>query len=111
MIKKVFTVYDAKAQAFLTPFFETASGIANRIFMEACQNPEHHFWKYAEDFTLFELGEFDDNTGQFTNLPAPEMIEIAMHHKNTPAFKVLVAQFTMIDPLRDTIDLLFLILK
>lgn len=64
-MQKIFTVYDSKAEAFLPPFFTTATGLALRMFEDCANNPEHLFGRYPGDYTLFELGTFDSDTGQF----------------------------------------------
>lgn len=62
MILKIFTVYDSKAQCYMPPFFERASGIAIRQFEASVQAQDHQFNRHAEDYTLFEVGTYDDNT-------------------------------------------------
>lgn len=64
MVVKVFSVYDSKAEAFLRPMFLQSKGLALRSFIEAIHDKGHDFSKYAGDFTLFEIGEFDDNKGE-----------------------------------------------
>lgn len=59
---KVYTVYDKAVGAYLPPFFARAKGDALRMFQASCQNSNHQFFKYAGDYTLFEIGEFDDGT-------------------------------------------------
>ena len=68
---KIFTVHDAKAAYYTPPFFARTSGEAMRIFSEAINDPQHHFAKHYTDFTLFEIGEFDDLTGCISSLEAP----------------------------------------
>lgn len=75
---KVFSVYDAKAFAYLPPFFIAEKGMAARAFSEAVENPQHQFGKHPEDFTLFYLGEFDDQTGYFEGQVAPEVVTTAL---------------------------------
>lgn len=62
-ILKAFSVYDAKAQAYLPPFFFRATGEAVRAFTTAANTSGHDFNNYADDYTLFEVGEFNDDTG------------------------------------------------
>lgn len=62
----VFTVFDSKAEAFLPPFFARARGAGIRMFSEACRTPDHGFFAHAGDYTLFELGVWDDSSGNFT---------------------------------------------
>lgn len=63
---KVFSVYDSKAEAFLPPFFLPAVGQAIRGFTDAAGNLEHPFGKHPADYTLFQIGSFDDSTGFVT---------------------------------------------
>lgn len=67
---KVFTVYDSKAEAYLPPFMERASGSAIRAFEAAVNNPDHQFNHHPGDYTLFEIGTFDDQTGRYNMLDA-----------------------------------------
>lgn len=65
---KMFSVYDSKTEAFLQPFYALATGAAVRMFESAAADREHHFHKHAADFTLFEIGAFNEDTGQLTAL-------------------------------------------
>lgn len=69
---KIFAVYDSKAEAYLQPYFAQTLGTAVRMFTSAAQDQESTFHKHAEDYTLFELGEFDEYTGKITGLNAPK---------------------------------------
>lgn len=62
MIKKIFTIYDEKSMAYLTPFFMDTVGQATRAMSDLCNDPEHSFCKHTADYTLFQLGEYDDIT-------------------------------------------------
>ena len=88
MIQKVFAVHDIKAEAFLKPFFTNTVGEALRGFIDACNDPQVQFNKHPEDYTLFELGEFDDGKGLITALPTPRPLGKAIEFvKSTPALK------------------------
>lgn len=65
MIYKVFVVYDSKVGAYLTPFFSRSTGEALRAFEQAARDSSHSFCKYAEDFTLFEIGSWCDDKCAF----------------------------------------------
>ncbi len=75
---KVFSVFDSKAEAFIQPFYSQTTGTAVRSFEQALQNEDHEFRKFAADYTLFELGEFDQQTGSFTELPAKINLGLAL---------------------------------
>lgn len=81
MILKIFTVYDSKAEAYFRPFYEQTKGSAIRAFIDTCNDIEHTFFRHAEDYTLFYLGEYDDQNASF-NLPiTPEPIGKAIEFK------------------------------
>lgn len=79
-----FTVFDKAVKAFVTPFFCRAKGEALRSFMEACQDEKHQFARYASDYTLFFVGEFDDNTGVFSPLSDPVRLVSALECLGEP---------------------------
>ena len=65
-----FSIYDSKAEAYIIPFFAPTTGIAIRNFATAAMDPNHQFHIHAGDYTLFEIGEFDQQTGQLTKRDA-----------------------------------------
>lgn len=72
MTVKVFGIYDSKVEAYLTPFFMRSKGEALRALGIHANDPQHNFCKHAEDFTLFELGTWDESNGKFDVYPAPQ---------------------------------------
>lgn len=66
MIHKVYAIKDDKVEAFQTPFLSPARGHALRMFMDATNDPKTQFYAHPEDFALYEMGEFDDTTGVYT---------------------------------------------
>ncbi len=75
---KVFSIHDSKAEAFIQPFYSQTTGTAVRSFEQACNDANSDFHKFAGDYTLFELGEFDQNTAQFTALKTPTNLGLAL---------------------------------
>ncbi len=65
MILQVFSVFDSKTQAFLSPFQLQTLPEALRAIGDCCNNPEHAFGKHPEDYTLFQLGSWNDATGLY----------------------------------------------
>lgn len=60
---KLFSVYDSKAEAYL-PIFQSATiGTAIRTFEQAVNEESSPFHKHAADYTLFMIGEYDEQTG------------------------------------------------
>jgi len=63
MIHKIYSVFDSKAESYTPPFVDNAEGRALRTFADCCNDQGHQFGKHPEDYTLFCLGEFNDDTG------------------------------------------------
>lgn len=78
MIQNVYSVYDSKAQAYLQPFYAINGAVAARSFAEAANKEGHEFHSHAADFTLFELGFYDDSSGTFTNHTTPVSLGVAI---------------------------------
>lgn len=78
---KIFSVYDAKAEAYMTPFFLQTKGQAIRGFMDLVSDKNTNVAKYPEDFTLFELGEYDDGRGSFVSHQTPISLGTALELK------------------------------
>lgn len=85
MIKQVFVIHDSKAEAFLQPFFADKEALAIRMFENAISDPASDFHKYAEDYSLFEIGTYNDNTGMITHQdPIRSIINAVSLRKATP---------------------------
>ena len=78
---KIFAIYDSKAEAYLQPFFMPARGQAIRAFTEAVNDKSTNFYKHAEDYTLFEIGEYDDATAGVTALNAKTSLGCAIEFR------------------------------
>lgn len=65
---RVFSVYDQKAGAYITPFFMPNDQMAVRAFAMVANDVTHPFYKFGADYTLFCVAEFDDLTGALTAL-------------------------------------------
>lgn len=71
MKMKAFSIRDAKAEIFNTPFFKTTHGEAERDFKAAVNDDKTTLHKFPEDFDLWHVGEYDTNTGTFLALETP----------------------------------------
>lgn len=61
----MFGIRDAKADCFIgNPIFVRARGQAVRAFADQVNESSTDWGKYPADFSLFELGEFDEVTGK-----------------------------------------------
>lgn len=78
MILKVFTIYDSKLEAFMQPFFMQSKGAAIRAFTDTVNDRSTQFNKHPSDFTLFEIGEYDDQKGNLANYTSKNSLGLAV---------------------------------
>lgn len=71
---KLFSIFDKKAAAYLTPFFSATSGTASRDIHQAVSNTESPFHKFAADYALYEFGSFDQTSGIFVIHNEPQLV-------------------------------------
>lgn len=72
----VVSVKDRAAEIFNRPFFVPHRNVAVRDFTDEVNRsaPDNQLNKHPDDFDLYLLGSFDDNTGMFEMEPAPVVI-------------------------------------
>lgn len=69
---KLYSIRDCKAEANLLPFCMRSRGEATRAFGDACKkNDGSPLATHPEDFFLFEIGSFDEQTGLIDAYKAP----------------------------------------
>jgi len=69
---KVFTIRDSKAEVFNPPFCKHTHGEAERDFTSVANDEKSMVSKYPEDYDLYHIGTYDDQTGKIESLPTPE---------------------------------------
>lgn len=77
MILKMFSIYDTKTGMFHTPFFAPHTGIAIRMMSDLGQDLSTVIGRHPHDFTLYELGGFDDATAVYTPIAPNNLGPIA----------------------------------
>ncbi len=80
MKQSIFAIYDSKADAYLPPFIATTVEVAKRMFGQAANDNTQDFNRWADDYTLFELGAWDDNKGEITMHRAHISHGLAQHY-------------------------------
>lgn len=70
MIYGVYAMRDVKV-GFLTPTFDVNDQSAQRNFCHAVLSTDSILSSFANDFSLYKLGEFDSDTGVLDPLPLP----------------------------------------
>lgn len=75
MKKKIFSIFDSKAKFYGPIFMKDQVGEAERDFSIAVNDPKSGLLhQFPEDFDLFWLGEYDNQTGACTSLTAPQHV-------------------------------------
>jgi hypothetical protein len=74
MYMKVFAVRDSAVGGFMNPFVAPAVGLAARSFADEVNRPDTPLNAHPEDYELFELGEFDSDSGRINAHPSPVSI-------------------------------------
>lgn len=67
MNSKMYSVFDSKLATFGRPWFQMTDGAALREFADAVNdnsNPNNQWNRHPEDFSLFVIGEFNDQSGE-----------------------------------------------
>lgn len=77
------TVKDRAADAYGRPMFVPSTGVAIRSFSDEINrnNAENQLYNHPDDFDLYELGEFDDNTGLFSLHEQPKLLSLGKQVK------------------------------
>lgn len=73
---KIFTIYDNKAKAYLQPFFSRNVATATREVEQVVNTPDHNFNIHASDYGLFDLGEYDEESGKIKSIPPTHVINL-----------------------------------
>ena len=60
---KMFSIFDQKAEVYMTPFFKNQIGEALRDFFDLVNDDQSRINKHPEDYSCFYLGEVDDQNG------------------------------------------------
>lgn len=83
MIHQMFVVHDSAAAAYLNPYCQWSDATALRQFTEMVNDPNHPFSKTPQDYTVFKIGQYDDETAEVKTLQAYEKlangIEVRTH--------------------------------
>lgn len=62
---EIFGLFDDAAGAFLPPWYSVSEAMILRMLSEL--PADHQFRKYSDQYTLFRLGSFDQDTGEFSD--------------------------------------------
>lgn len=71
---KMYSIRDSKAEIFHPPFYKTTHGEAERAFQDLTKDDKSTLSKHPEDFDLYYVGIYDDNTGKIVSPDTPQHI-------------------------------------
>lgn len=78
MLFGVFGVYDSGISTWMPPLYFRNKGEALRWWQELCNNAESKIAKHPSDYTLFEVGSWNDDSNEFSLLKAPVKLGLAL---------------------------------
>jgi len=70
----VYVIYDSKAKVYNRPFYLLNDDIASRTASDLVTDKTNDLGRHPEDFIMFRLGSFDDQTAEFVLEPAPVVL-------------------------------------
>jgi len=73
MVLKLYSLYDVKTEVFHPANYCHNVGHAMRVFTQAGNQKDSMIQAWPEDFRVFELGSFDDQSGVITPLDKPHL--------------------------------------
>lgn len=62
MLHQVIAIFDIKVGAFAKPVAVPADGAGVRAFQDAVNDPNTEYHKHPEDYSVWNIGTYDDNT-------------------------------------------------
>lgn len=75
---KICAIKDRQLDSFITPFPMQSLGQAIRGFRDEVNNPQSDLHKHPEDYELYHIADFDQDTGALVQTDAlPKQIAIA----------------------------------
>jgi len=80
----VYSVYDSKVKYFHFPMFMRNRGEALRSWEQVANDEKSSICLHPADFSLMELGEFDDQTAKISFHDVPESLGLALQFKRAP---------------------------
>lgn len=83
MILKIFAVRDRQGESFAAPMFIPMPGQALRSFSDEInrQAADNPLYAHPDDFDLYQLGEFNTDTGRFDCPSDPVLLSLGKNLK------------------------------
>lgn len=78
MILKAFSIFDNKALQYHPPYFASTDGQAVRSFSDLVSDSNTNVGRHPNDYALFLIGHYDDQTGRFAEVfPVVHVVDAA----------------------------------
>ena len=71
---RMYSIYDTIANAYQNPLYAVNDGAAIRIFTEAVNDPKTYLNQAPNDYVIYYVGTFDEQTGCITTDENPRKI-------------------------------------
>ena len=71
MILKIYSLFDSKLGAYMAPMYFHSRGQAIRSIVDEAGRVDSPLHNHPGDFTLFELGDWNDSNSRFIPLDTP----------------------------------------
>lgn len=81
---RIYSIRDSKAGVFNQPWFAKTHGEAERNFIQLSRDEKSMVSQFPEDYDLYFLGSYDDQSGKIEPLSAPEHVAKAVSVKERP---------------------------
>lgn len=70
----VYAVFDVASGVYDRPFVAHGDPAAHRSFGDVAVSADHPIGKHPQDFTLFRIGTYDDNSGHIDPEPPAKVV-------------------------------------
>lgn len=81
---EVYSIRDSKMAAFFQPFYTMNEQTAIRSINQCICDGDHPFSQDPQDYDLFYIGSFEDQTGKFELLDAPKHVTSLLNCQPQP---------------------------
>lgn len=71
-----YSIFDSKAEAYLPPFASKTHATALRSLEMAVDNEQHDLYRFAQDYTLYQVSVFDEETGLFEAMQPKSIVDV-----------------------------------
>lgn len=81
---KLYAIFDSAVKAFMRPFVAQSHGDAIRAFKDLLMEHEHPVARHPEDYSLFFVASFNEQSGVVTGEQAPFGLGTALEYMPQP---------------------------